>query len=114
MVFLFVLKELHNISKLYGDGEEHLSAAFRELPLAVNYLIDRSLLFKESFEIIAHVKAQVLAQWHFIAVQRRGSSELWCITGVAPENSLFEECLEDHGRYFPNFLASVVKSSLLP
>ncbi|RZC52864.1 hypothetical protein C5167_021293 [Papaver somniferum] len=28
VVFLFVLKELHNISKLYGDGEEHLSAAF--------------------------------------------------------------------------------------
>ncbi|MCL7047441.1 hypothetical protein MKW94_002881 [Papaver nudicaule] len=36
---LSILKELHNISELYMDGKEILSAAFREFPQAMNYLI---------------------------------------------------------------------------
>ncbi|KAI3983704.1 hypothetical protein MKX01_001108 [Papaver californicum] len=36
---LSVLKELHNISKLYVDGEEILSSAFQMFPRSMNYLI---------------------------------------------------------------------------
>ncbi|XP_026384277.1 E3 ubiquitin-protein ligase UPL5-like [Papaver somniferum] len=36
---LSILKELNNISKLYEDGEELLSGAFRAFPLAIRYLI---------------------------------------------------------------------------
>ncbi|KAI3930458.1 hypothetical protein MKW92_000731 [Papaver armeniacum] len=36
---LFILKELHNISKLYLDGKEIISSAFRNYPRAMNHLI---------------------------------------------------------------------------
>ncbi|MCL7036135.1 hypothetical protein MKW94_006792 [Papaver nudicaule] len=156
-LFLSILKELHNISKLYGDGKELLSEAFREFPLAINYLIvhskrgddhlwllkydsaldfearrhlmgmmfpevkddkklhkliiDRTLLLKESFEHIAHVKPKslhnglsvefkdevatghgVLREWLFLV----------CQALFRPENSLFVECPEDRHRFFPN------------
>ncbi|KAI3953955.1 hypothetical protein MKW98_017779 [Papaver atlanticum] len=39
---LSILKELNNISELYEDGEELLSAAFQDFPLAMNYLIRHS------------------------------------------------------------------------
>ncbi|XP_026398678.1 E3 ubiquitin-protein ligase UPL5-like [Papaver somniferum] len=40
--FLSILKELNSISKLYEDGEELPSGAFRAFPLAIRYLICHS------------------------------------------------------------------------
>ncbi|KAI3935062.1 hypothetical protein MKW98_009981 [Papaver atlanticum] len=157
-MFLSVLKELHSISKLYSDGEECLSAAFREYPLAINYLIrhlkrgddhlwllkydsaidfgsrrhlmvmmfpevqddneklyklliDRSSLFKESFELIAHVKPKSLHSGLFVEFKDEvatghGVLREWlllvCQALFSPENSLFLACPEDRHRFFPN------------
>ncbi|KAI3893402.1 hypothetical protein MKX03_029037 [Papaver bracteatum] len=157
-LFLFVLKELHNISKLYGDGEERLSTTFREHPVAINYLIrhskrgddhlwllkydtaidfksrrhlmvmmfpevkddngklhklliNRSLLFKESFELIAHVSPKSLHNGIFVEFKDEvatghGVLREWillvCQALFSPENSLFVECPGDRRRFFPN------------
>ncbi|RZC75842.1 hypothetical protein C5167_001045 [Papaver somniferum] len=157
-LFLFILKELHNISKLYGDGEDRLSTTFREHPLAINYLIrhskrgddhlwllkydsaidfksrrhlmvmmfpevkddneklhklliNRSLLFKESFELIGHVNPKSLHNGIFVEFKDEvatghGVLREWlllvCQALFSPENSLFQECPEDRRRFFPN------------
>ncbi|XP_026439190.1 E3 ubiquitin-protein ligase UPL5-like [Papaver somniferum] len=157
-LFLSVLKDLHSISKIYSNGEERLSAAFREYPLAINYLIrhlkrgddhlwllkydsaidfesrrhlvlmmfpevqddneklhklliDRSHLFKESFELIAHVKPKSLHSGIFVEFKDevatgRGVLREWfllvCQALFSPENSLFVACPEDRHRFFPN------------
>ncbi|KAI3918049.1 hypothetical protein MKW92_027440 [Papaver armeniacum] len=157
-LFLSVLKDLHSISKLYSNGEERLSAAFREYPLAINYLIrhlkrgddhlwllkydsaidfesrrhlvrmmfpevqddnvklyklliNRSHLFKESFELIAHVKPKSLHSGLFVEFKDEvatghGVLREWlllvCQALFSPENSLFVECPEDRRRFFPN------------
>ncbi|KAI3875732.1 hypothetical protein MKW92_030954 [Papaver armeniacum] len=143
---------------LFGDGEERLSEAFREHPLAINYLIryskrgddhlwllkygsaidfesrrhlkvmmfpevkddngklhkllvDRSLLFKESFELIAHVKPKSLHNGLFVEFKDEvatghGVLREWlllvCQALFSPESSLFVECPEDRRRFFPN------------
>ncbi|KAI3875731.1 hypothetical protein MKW92_030953 [Papaver armeniacum] len=157
-LFLFILKELHNISKLYGDGEERLSTTFQEHPRAINYLIghskrgddhlwllkydsaidfksrrhlmvmmfpevkddneklhklliNRLLLFKESFELIAHVSPKSLHNGIFVefkdeVAMGHGVLREWlllvCQALFSPENSLFLECPEDRRRFFPN------------
>ncbi|KAI3840126.1 hypothetical protein MKX03_003582 [Papaver bracteatum] len=157
-LFLSVLKELHSISKLYSSGEERLSAAFREYPLAINYLIrhlkrgddhlwllkydsaidfesrrhlvllmfpevqddneklyklliDRSSLFKESFEFITRVEPKSLHSGLFVEFKDEvatghGVLREWlllvCQKLFGPENSLFVACPEDRHRFFPN------------
>ncbi|KAI3928659.1 hypothetical protein MKW98_024260 [Papaver atlanticum] len=157
-LFLFVFMELHNISELYGDGKELLSVAFREYPLAIDYLIrrskrgddhlwllkydsaidsesrrhlmvtmfpevkddreklhklliDRSFLFKESFEHIAHVKPKSLHNGLFVEFKDEvatghGVLREWlllvCQALFSPEKSLFLECPEERHRFFPN------------
>ncbi|KAI3871415.1 hypothetical protein MKW98_024584 [Papaver atlanticum] len=157
-IIVGLIQELHNISKLYGDGEERLSTTFREHPVAINYLIrhskrgddhlwllkydtaidfksrrhlmvimfpevkddngklhklliNRSFLFKESFELIAHVSPKALHNGIFVefkdeVAMGHGVLREWlllvCQALFSPENSLFLECPEDRCRFFPS------------
>ncbi|KAI3971487.1 hypothetical protein MKW92_033658 [Papaver armeniacum] len=74
-------------------------------------LVDRSLLFKESFELIAHVKPKFLHNGLFVEFKDEvatghGVLREWlllvCQALFSPESSLFVECPEDRRRFFPN------------
>ncbi|KAI3905510.1 hypothetical protein MKW92_025194 [Papaver armeniacum] len=74
-------------------------------------LIDRSLLFKESFEHIAHVKPKSLHNGLFVEFKDEvatghGVLREWlllvCQALFSPEKSLFIECPEERHRFFPN------------
>ncbi|MCL7040733.1 hypothetical protein MKW94_013701 [Papaver nudicaule] len=72
-------------------------------------LIDRSLLFKESFELIAHAKPKSLRNGLLVEFKDEVFVifvEQWillvCQALFSPESSLFVECPEDRRRFFPN------------
>ncbi|RZC75841.1 hypothetical protein C5167_001046 [Papaver somniferum] len=74
-------------------------------------VIDRLLIFKESFELIAHVTPKSLHNGLFVEFQDEvatghGVLQEWlllvCQALFSPENSLLVKCPEDCRRFFPN------------